>query len=130
MHMAFSDIMQGAAIFAGGPFHCAEGSMTTATGTCMTGVPAPNLQKYIKATDADVASGAIADPAKYLTPSNQSVYLFSGTNDQKVKPIVMKTLNAYYQHYMKPERVIFENTIAAAHTQPTDDPHNANRMSA
>jgi hypothetical protein len=34
LHVAHSDIIDGVGIFAGGPYYCAEGSQTKATGRC------------------------------------------------------------------------------------------------
>lgn len=139
--VGYSDIIRGAAIFAGGPYHCALGQMSTALTTCMTAIPGPNLQTYVTATNNNANAKLIAD-TKLL--NNASVYLFSGTSDATVKPVVMNTLQQYYLKYVKviaqsvlsisphlglmqPEKVKYVNTMAAAHTQPTDDPINTNR---
>jgi len=124
MHMAYSDIMRGSAVFAGGPFHCAQGSMTTALTTCMTALPfGPNVNKCIQDTTSDETKGLVAN-TKNL--ANQTVYMYSGTMDSTVKPAVMQALYQYYTHWLPKDRVHFEKTIMSAHTQPTDDPKNTN----
>jgi len=119
MHVAYSDIIKGAAIFAGGPYHCAQSNMGTALSTCMTALPAPQPQKYIQNTIDCAKANRCADPAVHLR--NASVYLFGGTLDATVKPPVMAALNTYYTNFVK-NPIVFENKLAAAHTQPTDDP--------
>jgi len=49
-HVAYSSIVKGAAIVAGGPYLCAQGSMTTALTACMTTPTSINLNTlYTKA---------------------------------------------------------------------------------
>ena len=103
-------------VFAGGPYNCAEGSIVDALGTCMKGSPAPNVQNFIQTTNSRASAGTIDDPSNLAT---QKVFMFSGTDDTTVYPAVMHALYQYYENYMNDSLIYFEDTLKAAHTQPT-----------
>jgi len=119
MHVAYSSIMRGAGIFAGGPYNCAQGDLAEALGPCMKANTPPDVKASISTTDSRANSGSIDDPANL---ANQKVYMFSGTDDTTVYPAVMEALFEYYQNYIQNSSIYFENQIKAAHTQPTTDP--------
>ena len=123
MHVAFSSFIVGAGVFAGGPYDCAKGSLTTAEMTCMEAMEKPEASTYEATTDERAKSGDI-DPTSNLVKHN--VFLFSGKDDTTVKQPVMDALNDYYKHYITDGNVVYESSMAAAHTQPTDDPANTN----
>jgi hypothetical protein len=124
MHVAFSKTIKGAAVFAGGPYDCAQGQEMTAVTTCMSAEPSPpNPQTSILTTDLRGAAGTI-DPPSNLADSR--VYMYSGTLDSTVNPKVMASLYAYYSNYLPSDAINFENAVPSAHTQPTDDPINSN----
>lgn len=113
MHIAYSaSFMTGAAIFAGGPFYCTKGSVSTATGSCMTGSPAPSAAESINTTNSYASAGYI-DATSNL--SNSKVYLFGGTNDSTVKQSVMNVLKTYYANYVPAANITYDNTTAAEH---------------
>ena len=93
LHVAYSaTFKKGAGIVAGGPFYCAEGSITNATGRCMAspaGIPTSSLVT----TTNNWASQGVIDPVVNLQSSK--VYLFSGSLDSTVKPGVMDALKTY-----------------------------------
>jgi len=126
MEVVYSSYFQGAAILAGGPYDCAQGSITIATTTCMKGVPTPNASKYAQITTSRAASGLV-DPIYHL--SNHSVYMFSGLLDPVVDPKVMDALYQYYVNFMPAKQIQFVNNISAGHTIPTDDPNAPNLCS-
>jgi len=124
MHVAFSSTFAGAAIFAGGPYDCAEGSEEMAFQQCMYAFIPPNFNKFVKITDTRVAS-KLLDPTSNLATSR--VYMFSGTVDTTVKQTVMDSLYSYYTHYISNvSAVYYEKTMKAAHTFPTDESINLN----
>jgi len=120
MHVAYSDVVWGAAVFAGGPYHCAQASMDIGTSTCMIGLPRPNPTVYVANTNDFFRRNLIANPANMRT---HQVYLFSGTLDILVRPPVMDALAAYYRNFLPNSSIEYMNTLKAAHTQPTDDPN-------
>jgi len=116
-HVAFSSIMKGAAIFAGGPFYCAQGSETNATSTCMSSTTAPSIAPYVAITKQYAASGAIDDPSNL---ASQKVFLFGGADDHTVNPVVMDALDSYYASYMSAGSIEYVNRRAGtSHTMPT-----------
>lgn len=119
LHVAYSATFQkGAGVVAGGPFYCAEGSVSNATGRCMaspTGIPTSTLVS----TTNNWASQGLIDPVVNLQASR--VYLFSGTVDSVVKTGVMDALKTYYSSFVPAANVIYKKDIAAEHAMVTDD---------
>jgi hypothetical protein len=107
--------MKGAAIFAGGPYYCAQGSETTAVTTCESAGPsAPSL---VAITKTNFASGAIDDPSNL---ASQNVFLFGGADDTTVAPAVMDSLDAYYASFVGSSNINYVSRHpATAHTLPT-----------
>lgn len=117
MHVAFSETFTGAAIFAGGPYYCAEGSVNTAQLKCMqTTMGVPNAQLYVNDTNKFFKSNQIDDPANL---ADDKVFLFSGTSDTTVAPAVMKSLETYYKTFVTEGTVVSEFTFKASHCLPT-----------
>jgi poly(3-hydroxybutyrate) depolymerase len=119
LHVAYSaTFKKGAGIVAGGPFYCAEGSITNATGRCMAspaGIPTSSLVS----TTNNWAGQGLIDPVINL--QNSKVYLFSGSLDSTVKPGVMDALKTYYGSFVPAANVVYKKDIAAEHAMVTDD---------
>jgi hypothetical protein len=114
MHTAYSATFHtGAAIFAGGPYNCARGSVSTAQMDCMTGTPAPVVADYVSYTNSFASAGTI-DPTSNLTTTK--VYMWSGTSDTTVKQSVMNALKNYYLTWVPSGNITYNNTTAAAHS--------------
>lgn len=119
MHVAYSGTFaRGAGIVAGGPYDCAQGSIATATGPCMTHSGSTNVPTLVSLTK-NWASQGLIDPVSNL--SNSRVYLYSGTNDQTVVPAVMTDLQTYYASFVPSANVVFNNTVPSGHAMITDD---------
>ena len=58
-HVAYSSVVSGAAIIAGGPYLCSEGSSITATTACMTDPLKINLAQIYQNTQIASSSGYI-----------------------------------------------------------------------
>ena len=119
LHVGYSGTFKkGAGIVAGGPFYCAEGSVTNATGRCMAspaGIPTSSL---VSTTNSWASAGSI-DPVSNLQSSK--VYLFSGSIDSVVKTGVMDALKTYYNSFVPAANVVYKKDIAAEHAMVTDD---------
>ncbi|MBS2029395.1 MAG: hypothetical protein JST54_15950 [Deltaproteobacteria bacterium] len=119
LHVAYSATFQrGAAIFAGGPFYCAQDSIVNAITTCETG--SPTASTYESTTDSYANSGDI-DPTSNL--SGAQVWMWSGTGDTTVKQSVMDSLQGYYQHYRA--NVTYDNTSSSGHAWISPDATNS-----
>jgi poly(3-hydroxybutyrate) depolymerase len=116
MHVAYSSSIHGCGVFAGGPYHCAQGSLTTATTFCMDSLVGPDVASLIKYTDKQ--SGVAIDDTKNLT--SQRAYLVSGSKDTVVSTKVVQDLSDYYVNYGVD--VHFNKLTGAEHCQPTDNP--------
>jgi len=96
MHVAFSRTFKGAAIYAGGPYYCAQDSLETALTTCLDDVPAIDVS-VLENTTAAWAKQGLIDPVSNL--KEHPVYLWSGLADTTVLQPVMNTLETYYAHF-------------------------------
>ncbi len=96
MHVAYSALFRGAAIYAGGPDGCALGSVATALSSCSYGMP-PIDVAGLESTVQDWAARGLIDPLQNLR--GQPVYLWAGQNDSEVLPAVTDALQAFYAHF-------------------------------
>src|SRR5918992_6248779 len=86
-HVAFSEILVGVGIAAGGPYFCAEGSLTTALNRCMqTGLGEPDASRLVGIAETLADQGEVDDLANL--PGDR-VYIFAGGNDETVLPTVV-----------------------------------------
>lgn len=116
-HLAYSSSMVGAAVFAGGPYYCAQGSIVNATTGCMSTSSAPAIAPLLDATRRFAARGDI-DPVAGLDA--QRVYLFGGASDRTVNPPVMDALADYYGALIGRGSIVYERRRpGTAHTMPT-----------
>ncbi|ACO79620.1 poly (3-hydroxybutyrate) depolymerase protein [Azotobacter vinelandii CA] len=127
LYVAFSEIMVGAGIVAGGPYLCAKSwagnsLLVNATTTCMhpltagSGPNTPLLARYA-ATLAEY--GQIA-PLKNL--EDDRIYIFSGTRDEIVTTTVVNQTREFFKAVGVPEASIrYDRSIAAGHAFLTDD---------
>ncbi|KAM4747265.1 poly(3-hydroxybutyrate) depolymerase-like [Rhinophrynus dorsalis] len=117
-HVAQSSKMVGAAMFAGGPYYCAQGSMLTATNACMK-LPSSINMNAIRTTTQNYANSRLIDPVSNM--ANDKVFIFSGSKDTVVVPGVTLKLEEYYQAYVtSPGAIKTVYDIPAQHGMPTD----------
>jgi len=117
MHIAYSSIVNGSAIFAGGPFYCAQDNIMTAEYSCMqTYQGAPNVNQLITITKQYETNGQI-DQLSNL--ADDRVFLFSGTADTVVVPAVVKSLQTYYSSFLTTTNIITNFNFNAEHCWPT-----------
>lgn len=96
MHFAYSKSIKGAAITAGGPFWCAQGSQTTALTSCMSS-PTSLVVSTLNNKVTSLATSGSIDPVSNLKGSK--VYLYSGSKDTVVYPGVVKVLQKQYENF-------------------------------
>eukprot|EP00981_Chlorochromonas_danica_P009820 scaffold2831_cov249-Ochromonas_danica.AAC.21 len=117
MHVAYSSVVNGSAVFAGGPFYCAQGTTTFAENKCMqTTMGLPNVNQLIGLTNTDYMAGLIDRPNNML---DDRVYLFSGADDTVVDPKVVDSLQSYYSAYVRTYNIVADYAVPAEHTFPT-----------
>jgi hypothetical protein len=118
--MSFSSIVNGSAVFAGGPFYCAQGTLLYAEEKCMsTTLGPPSIPELVTLTNDDALLGYIDSPTNL---SDDRIYLFSGKDDTVVDQAVVKALQNYYSVYVKyPSQIVADYNIEAEHCLPTLD---------
>lgn len=118
-HVAFSELVDGAGIVAGGPYDCADGTITLALFRCMaTTFGAPNPGRLVERAEDRAARGEI-DPLAGLAADR--VYVFSGTEDETVWPRVAATVDDFYRLAGVPDAAIaVSDTLPAGHAFVTE----------
>lgn len=116
-HIALADKVAGAGIVAGGPYHCAAGSVSHALGRCLSG---DNLDvaPLITFTHEAAASGRIAATENL---QDARVWLFHSGMDQVVGRKVVAALSSYYLEFLPADQIKVVDNIDAAHGWPTLD---------
>jgi hypothetical protein len=123
---AWSSVVRGVGVIAGGPFWCAKADagdvftgyslpVLTATGPCMKGPP-PDMNDLLAKLDSKVASGDI-DPIRSLRL--QKIYLFHGFNDSVVAKSVTDATAELYQHYLgntSRGNLYYQTALGAGHS--------------
>ncbi len=119
VHLAFSDHVAGAALIAGGPYHCAEGKLETALARCMT--PAEG-----KGPDAKALAGYARGAAKNgrIAPlsglAGDKVLVLHGTADQTVGESLSRDTATLYRD-LAPKAVVHVDLARGfTHTFPTE----------
>lgn len=113
-HVAYSGTFKGAAVFAGTPYYCAQGSLALATARCMEPVSTLEIPvAELVSTTRNWASQGWIDNTANL--SNAKVYLFSGTLDQTVRQPAMDALRDYYRNFVDPANIVYNNQTSAGH---------------
>ena len=126
---AWSSVIRGVGVVAGGPYWCAEadmddalfgfsGPVLRATGACMTGRPPSDLTlaDFTAKADAKARSGEI-DPLEDI--ARQKIYLFHGTNDTIVARASTDRAADFYRHYLGDAaggNLFYQTTVGAGHS--------------
>ncbi|MEO8752613.1 MAG: PHA-depolymerase-like protein [Casimicrobiaceae bacterium] len=115
LDVAFSSIIKGAGIIAGGPYYCARGLLTTLE-SCMSGAPAIDVTNLVRLTRESAQRNEIDDVANL---ERHRIWLFSGGKDSVVNPSVADALEDYYKALVKHSNVVHRTRANAEHTMPT-----------
>lgn len=122
LHLAYSGRIAGAALVAGGPWHCAEGSLQAALGRCM--MPAEGRGPEVAALAAAARAAAKAGRIAPLTGlAGDTVLVLHGAGDTTVSPVLGKAAAELYQMLGQglepPMQVRTDLGRAFGHTFPT-----------
>jgi len=126
LYVAFSDIMVGAGIVAGGPYLCAKswpgGLVQNAMSTCMapmTTYVGPNTPKLVRQAQWLAEYNFIA-PLENL--KNDHVYIFSGQSDKTVTTTVVNQTYRFFTSLGVPASSIkYDRSVDAGHALITDN---------
>lgn len=127
LHLAHSSMFVGAGIVAGGPYRCAESYraaapiaadayVQNALFVCMnplTPQTAPNAARLV-AVARETAEAGLIDPVSHL--ARQKLYIFTGTEDAVVHPVVVERTRDFYLGLGVPaENLLFVSDVPAGH---------------
>lgn len=118
-HVAYSGTVVGAGVLAGGPYHCAEGSLWTALRRCMRRkAEIPEAEVARRKADAErMARESKIDRLAQLAKAR--VWTFSGSKDRIVSPAVVTAVGSFYSGYVDASRLRHVGTVPAAHAMVT-----------
>ena len=115
IQVAFSSIIKGVGLVAGGPYDCAGHQIITNCNLNST----PPVTMSIALTNQ--WSRRLIDDTSYM--KNHKVYMISGRNDFVVGTSVMNQLYRYLVsagHYVRRSNVVYKHDLPSGHTFPTD----------
>lgn len=116
LHIAHSDLFSGAAIIAGGPFGCAQGSVATAFARCIATTGGKlTAEEFISEIGGAAGQGLLAD-TKHL--ANDRVWLFHGSLDKAVAGELSDILRDVYLAFVPADNIVYVNDVPAAHNFP------------
>lgn len=137
LHLAYSASFAGTGVIAGGPFRCAEsyrGAVALAEDAyienslyiCMNPlVPqtTPNAQRLAEVAH-ETARGGQIDAISNL--ADDRVYIFTGSEDKVVySDVVGRTRQFYELLGVKPDNILYDNSVPAGHSIITDNPEDS-----
>ncbi|MBK7764635.1 MAG: poly(3-hydroxybutyrate) depolymerase [Sulfuritalea sp.] len=113
--VAYSAMVRGAGVIAGGPYYCAAGSVGRALGNCMepAGKKAPPTPAETGKAIKQLAESGRIDPVETLR--DDRVWLLSGGKDKTIAPAVMDSLAAFYRSVLPDDVVRYVKVPDAGH---------------
>lgn len=118
-HVSYSSLVKGVGVIAGGPYYCARGSAWAAIYNCMkpgTWTPLPSVDTLTAQTGSLARSGQV-DATSNLQGAR--AWLFTGRNDDTVRPVVVDALRRYYQSF--DAKIVYVDSVNAGHAIVTAD---------
>ncbi len=120
VHVALNSRVRGAALVAGGPYGCAQGTLDMALGPCMTGQPAGPDVEVLVAAATRRAGEARVDP--FTAFDGDRVWVLHGANDTTVAPALARaTVDLYRALGSDSLDVQLDDARAFGHGLPTLD---------
>ena len=113
--VAYSALVRGAGVLAGGPYYCAEGKVGRALGNCMAPTKTdgpPAVAETLKRIE-QLAEAKQIDPVKNL--NDDRVWLLSGGQDKTVAPAVMDSLAEFYRSVLPANALRYVKVADAGH---------------
>lgn len=116
-HLSFSEKVIGSGLISGGPYFCAQGSISKALENCLANPDTAIDLAVLSATISDYQeSGKLAD-SKYN--QDDKVWLLHGTLDTRIDPVVADQLAAQSKTLFAPKNIKYVSEQAFAHVMPT-----------
>ncbi len=115
LHVAHSELFNGAGLIAGGPYWCASGTMKKGLGPCMNGGDV-GLQELLAYAEQQEKSAAI-DALDNL--KDDRAWIFHGTLDSIVNAEVPAAARSFYEAFLGAENITLVTEVEAPHGMPT-----------
>lgn len=117
-HIAYSRLIDGAAILGAGPYACARGELVYALGQCtkMT-LGGPDLHAILTLAKRSVLEGKLDDFSHVV---DDQIFILSGQRDQTVLPAVTASNVSFYRA-LGARHINYVNDLDAGHSFPTLD---------
>ena len=115
LHIAYSRVFRGAAIVSGGPWYCAEGSLSRGIGPCIKGgeLSVDRFVDIAREMEADGQIDALANLA------DDRVWIFHGTLDDVVSEDLTEATARFYAQLMPAGSIRSISDVPAVHGLPT-----------
>lgn len=118
LHLAWPNEVRGVAVFAAGPYACAEEGVTTALFNCMAiSRGAPSAKKSLERIYLAAKEGELGDPTKLAA---SRVYLYKSSADPVIAAPVSEALEKTYAQ-LAPSGLKMHTQATAGHGFPTLD---------
>ena len=118
-HLAHGDWVSGIGIIAAGPYYCAKNNIFTALAECVNKIEKGVSLGVIEQQISSWRQQKLLAPAESLT--NDKVWIFHGTLDQRIHSKVSDKLVEQYSSWVKKDNIKYINHQAFAHHFPTID---------
>jgi len=118
--VAYSGIMSGIGVFAGGPYGCARGDLFKAVGDCMARPDFLTLEVMTELTNnaRTYARDGRIDPLENL--KSKKIFLFGGLVDKTVRPAVVdRVYDGYLNMGVPQSNIYYKKHMMAGHAMPT-----------
>jgi len=113
-HIAYSDQVVGAGLFASGPYGCSEGDLEIALANCVDSREGPDAEKLADTLRKSAAEGMIAALENLKA---DKVWIFHGSNDTRVSKAVTRAQEKFYQLLQLTPKT--EYSVPSGHGFPT-----------
>lgn len=118
MQIAYSDLIAGAASFAGGPYGCSKGEVGQARLICMSH---PEKVNVVELIDAAMKFEQLGEISPLHNLKNKKLFIFQSPKDSVNKPVSSEKLYELAEKLFLVNHVVFENKVESAHGFPTLD---------
>lgn len=119
-HHAFAEDIAGVAMLAGGPVYCAQNNLQQALSHCMANPQSNPDLAAIERTLSELRLQGLLAPLEAVAKSR--VWIFGGSIDQTVSPLVTAALASQYANWLAPTQLHVVTDQPFAHHFPTDQP--------
>jgi len=117
LHIAYPDVFSGVGMLAGGPFGCADGSLSVAMTRCMAKVDEKlPVEQFAENIRSATGAGRIGETSLL---DDDPVWIFHGKLDHTVAAELSAATVALYAEFMPAENIRYVNDVEAAHNFPT-----------